>query len=241
MISLSGREAEDVLKWFFKETKERSAVRLHSVGGIIYSQVPDHPLRCYLQAVLCYSLGCFDACIAVVSMATEFHLKERIKEDLWLRGRAVTKQNGPRNPKRQERRKKELLRKMEEDRTTYGELIELARILKVLASELPRHEAINGIRSAYLHKSAEKLRKLHRKEIETIAGGAPEPEQEGIKNHLARLYAELYPKAKALEAVKRAGEILAPRINQDPSPFAKYERYHQSLFRPLLHENESTE
>jgi hypothetical protein len=239
MISLSGRESEDVLKWFFKETKERSAVRLHSVGGIIYSQVPDHPLRCYLQAVLCYSLGCFDACIAVVSMATEFHLRERMNENLWLRGRAATKQNDPRNPK-QELRKKELLRKMEEDRTTYGELIELARILKVLASELPGHEAINGIRSAYLHKSTEKLRKLHRKEIETIAGGAPESEQEGTKNHLARLYAELYPEAKALEAMKRAGEILAPRINQDPSTFAKYERYHQSLFRPLLHENEST-
>ena len=205
-----------------------------SIGGIIYSQVPDHPLRCYLQAVLCYCLGCFDACIAVVSMATEFHLKERIREALWLRSIAVTKQNEPRNPKRQERRKKELLRKMEEDRTTYGQLIVLARILEVLASELPEHEAINDIRSAYLHKSTEKLRKLRRKEIEAITAGAPEPEQKSMKNHLGRLYAELYPDEKALEAVRRAGKILAPGINQDRSTFAKYERYHRRLVAPLL-------
>jgi hypothetical protein len=236
MIRPSKTEAEDILWWFFKETKKHSAVRLHTIGGIIYSQVPDHPLRCYLQALLCYSLGCFDACIAVASMATEFHLKERVRENLWLRGRAVTK-NDPRNPK-QERRKKELLRKVEKDRATYGELIDLARILNVPASELSEHEAINRIRSAYLHKSTKKLRKMHRKEIETIAEGAPEPEQEGIKNYLGRLYAELYPDKKALEAVKKAGEILAPRINQDPSTYAKYERYHQSLFRPLLHEND---
>jgi hypothetical protein len=236
MISLSQREAEDIVKWFFKETKERSALRLHSIGGIIYSYVPDHPLRCYLQAVLCYSLGCFDACIAVVSMATEFHLKERVREASWLTSKAVKKENDPRNPKQQEARKKELLGKMEEDRITYGELIDLARILKVLASELPGHEAINGIRSAYLHKSTRKLWKLHRKEIEAVARGAPKPEQEGIRNHLARLHAELYPEQKALEAVRRAGEILAARIGQDPSTFTKYQRYHQSLFRPLLHE-----
>jgi hypothetical protein len=174
-------------------------------------------------------------------MATEFHLKERIREALWLRSRAVRKQNDARNPERHERRKKELLRRMEEHRITYGELIELARLLKVLGSELRGHEAINGIRSAYLHKSTQKLRKLHREDIEAIAEKAPEPEQERIKNHLGRLYAELYPAQKALEAVKRAGEILAFRIGQDRSTSAKYERYHQSLFRPLLHENDSTQ
>ena len=225
------------MKWFFKKTRKRSALRLYSMRGIIFSEVPDHPLRCYLQAVLCYSFGCFDACIAVISMATEFHLKDRIREALSFGDTAAIKLSASRNAKRQERRKRELLRKFEEDKTTYGEMIELARMLNVLPSELPKHEAINGIRSAYLHKSTEKLRKLHRQEIEAIAARAPGPEQEGIRNHLARLYAELYPGQKALESVKIARGILALRINQDPSTFTKYERYHQTLFRPLLHES----
>jgi len=236
MIRPSQAEAEDILKWFFKKTKRRSAVRLSSIGGVIYSQVPDHPLRCYIQAILCYCLGCFDASIAAASMATEFHLNERIRRTQQFQKEVAKTQMAPRNPKRRGEVKEELLQKMQEGRATYGEQVRLARILKVLDSEWPEHEAINDIRTAYLHKSTEKLRKLHRKEIEAIAEAAPESEKEMVKNHLARLYAELYPDEKALEAVKRAGDILAPRISQSRLTLEKFEQLHRRLFAPLLHD-----
>lgn len=231
MIRLSKPNAEDVLKWFFRETKERSAVRLSNIGDLIFLQVPPHNLRCYLQGVLCYSIGCFDACIAVGSMATEFHLYGRMREAY----RSQKRRDGTKEVSSEGESAKELLQKFKKGRATYGELIRLVRTnttFEAVASELPEHEVIDAIRTAHLHKNIRKLRKLYQNDIKAIAAHVPEREQEKVKNHIARLEA-LNPEKKALEVLRRASKILAPTVNQDGHTL-EFERFHQRLFAPLL-------
>lgn len=217
-IKLDEKDLERLLECFFQKGNQVFANRLHEIGDILYSSVPSPFFARYLQAVICYSLGFYDACIASACVAAESYLRFRmIGTILYQHDDRTGLADGELSE--QEKDKLNYL----SQKATYGNLIEHVRTderFTRLATELGDHESMNAIRTAYLHQNPEKLKMLHAAEIKSA--GQNHPLIEGFLLSL-RTY---WPRKKALEALKTAKRVLAPGCVDaeatSRSPFAKF-------------------
>jgi hypothetical protein len=213
MVVLNSNESKKALKRFFKKTLDKSASRLEDAGDIPVPMVRSLPLSCYYEAVLCYTLGCFSACIGVVSMATEFHLRGLMSSAI-MDSVTIGRTNII-NPVRYEQERKRL-RSLD---TTYGKLIgKVERDPKMYGALVPTlddHKAMVAIRNAHIHHNLRKLRETYHVESASELEDVP-PEYRGMIMGTITALRSGRPKDQALAAVWTAGKILGTKKEDIP-------------------------
>lgn len=248
MIRLSVDESKDALEWMLREGLEVFAQRLHETGQIIYSDTGGPYFDCYLQAVICYALGFYQACIAAASIAVEFYLRFRMANIL------MAPYFGSDTPWELEmpNDRKKLLNSL--NSREYGRLIELLRIddsFKDLTVEVKNHEAMNRIRNAYLHTNIEKVRLVNEGRIKSRIGKVtvhlfpdspaflsdPLLRRVAVADTLVSLQA-YWPREPALEALQIASKLLRPasirNMNERITPLEKFKRIARHFFNTPL-------
>jgi hypothetical protein len=206
-IKLDKKDLEHLLESFFQKGNQVFADRLHEIGDILYSSVPSPFFSRYLEAVICYSLGFYDACIASACLAAESYLRFRMIG-------TITYQHHNRvglvGDELSEQEKDEL--NYLGQKATYGNLIERIRTherFSGFVTELEDHESMNDIRTAYFHWNPEKLKMLHAAEIRSAMQNHPPWDWRLIEGIVLGLRT-YWPREKALEALKIANRVLAP-------------------------------
>lgn len=226
MVVLNSKESKRALKRFFKKTLGKSALRLEDVGDIPVPIVRSHPLSCYYEAVLSYTLGCFNACIGAASMATELHLRDLMSSTI-MDSVTIGRMNliSPVRYKQERKRLRslsqipygELIKKVERDHQMYG----------ALASTLKDHKAMNTIRTAHIHHNPQKLRKAYRVDSTPHLEDVPQ-QYRGMTVGIITGLRSSRPKDQALAAVQTAGKILGTK-KEDIPPKIGVRRFNDEL------------
>jgi len=218
MVVLNSKESKKALKRFFKKTLNKSASRLEEVGDIPFPIVRSHPLSCYYEAVLCYTLGCFNACIGAASMASEHHLRNSMSSTI-MDSITIGRTNLI-DPVRYKQERKRL-RSLHE--ATYGVLIGKVehdhKVYRVLGSTLKDHKTMNAIRTAHIHQNPQKLYRTYRTDSTSHLESIP-PEYRGMAVGIVTALRSGRPRDQALAAVLTAGKILGAKKEDIPHKIA---------------------
>jgi hypothetical protein len=226
---LSEKESKKALEFFWKQAERLAATRLLEIGDLVCSETVTLLLKCYLESVICYSLGLFNACIAAACMATEFSLSRRIKE-------IVSESHGlsnttpvvllSENDLDAWNCELDKIRKM-----PYGILIRLVRNdprFESLVPTLADHEQIAKIRNAHLHDNPAKLRELCGDSVRETTRNVPSEYRkyaEGMATGLRRIY----PSEQALEALRTAKKLMMSEALDQDSSLSSLEKFKRAL------------
>jgi hypothetical protein len=237
IIRLNQQESKKALGYFWKQSERLAPVRLSEIGDLVCpGLVTTLPLRLYLQSVVCYSLGLYDACIAAACMATEFSLCDKMKRiGSESHGLSDTIPIFFKSEDDKEAWEKEFERDLGKIRAKpYGPLITLARTdprFKSLAPILDDHQRMNKIRRAYLHQNPDNLRELFVDSVGENTKNVP-PQYEKLAKGIALGIRRIQPSDQALAALRIAAKLLAFEeidMNQSLSSLDTFKRALRSL------------